>query len=119
MTRKFKLKAEARRFFNEDEKLNMEIRELAWWKEHLIRQEFLQEVSRIYVDFGHEKISSTGLKSSQLSGWNSIGEEAHFNFTVKVLEIPNKQYRDMKIPELMDEIQMVIDKFFKNSGMIE
>lgn len=109
MTQKFKLKKQARQFF--DEKYHKAIKELKYWQEEKIRSELLDEVDAVYVDYGHEHTLSSGTRCSDLSGWDS--EKAQFKFTVNILDIKNTDYEKIKVAEMMDEIQKTLNKYVK------
>ncbi len=106
---KYKLKKKARQFF--DEKFHEKIFSLEFWQKETISINLLEEVENVYVDYG---IKSSELGTS-LKGWdsNNGNPKAQFHFTVNVNEISNKNYDRVKIPELMDEMQKVLNKFFK------
>lgn len=108
---KYKLKIDARRFF--DEKHHTDVCELKYWKDHEIPIQVLDEVDRVYIDLGHEYSLSTGTKSRSISGWKNDGKEAHLNFSLKVLDIEHKEYKSINVPEVMDEIQKVVNKYFR------
>ena len=106
---KYKLKKEARQFF--DEKYHTKIYPLSIWEKELISINLLDEVENVYVDYGVK----TSPNSSNLSGWSSNdgNPKAHFEFTVNVLDIENRSYESVKVAEVIDEIQKVLNKYFK------
>lgn len=106
---KYKLKKEARQFF--EEKLHKEIKPLKFWNEETISERLLDEVDKVYVDYGIKASESR----TDLCGWSSNNGEpnAHFEFTVRVNDMPNDDYKNVKIADVMDEIQKVLNKHFK------
>ena len=107
---KYKLKKEARQFF--DENLHNEIKTKEFWEKQLISIALLDEVDRVYIDYGRR----TSQNSANLCGWssnNGIVPEAHFDFTVKVSDIDYKDYVKVKPSDLMDEMQKVLNRFFR------
>lgn len=66
----------------------------------------------VYVDYG-VKTSPNGYN---LSGWssNNGNPKAHFEFTVNVLDIEIRSYESVKVAEVIDEIQKVLNKYFKS-----
>lgn len=108
METKYKLKPEARQFFGD--KYHTQIGDLKLWKSTGIPIELLDEVELVYVQLGHERDNS-----SSLCGWSLKGPEAHFHFTIKVRDIDNTQYQEIDRAKLIDEIQKVTNRFFKNT----
>ncbi len=106
---KYKLKPEARKFFNKD--LSTQVKDLSWWNKNVIPEELLNEVGKVHVEYGHRK-SEIGIS---LSGWKGEEQEGEFLFTVKVSDMSNKDYTAVNISVVMDEIQNVLDKYFKNN----
>lgn len=108
MKRKYKLKKEARQFF--DKKYHTVIHTGKYWEELNIHENLLDEVEKVYVDYG---IRASPI-ASVISGWSSNEGEptAEFHFTLKVNDISSKKYEQVSIPELMDEMQKVVNKFF-------
>lgn len=113
MELKYKLKVNARQFFNKER--SKDINTAEWWKKHYsIPIELLDEVDMVYVDYGHLRILSSGTEVQDLHGWSSEGGKAHFEFTLKVLDLEYDKYKGVQIPKLMDEIQKVCNKYFKS-----
>lgn len=106
METKYKLKKDARQFF--DEKYHEKIQPLEYWNEITVHKNLLDEVERCYIDYGHEFGTRT-----DLSGWTSIGNKAEFRFTLNVTDINNTDYDKVNVAELMDEMQKVCNKYFK------
>ena len=106
---KYKLKKEARQFF--DEKFHEKIYPLDVWKKEVISIKLLDEVDNVYIDFGI-KSSESG---TSLQGWCSDNgnPKAHFHFTVNVTDISNSNYESVNIPHVMDEMQKMLNKYFK------
>lgn len=109
MTR-YKLKKAARQFF--DKKLHEEIKPLEFWNKKTISANLLDEVDKVYIDFGIKRSEST----TDLKGWNNNNEDpnAHFHFTVYVNDMQYVDYKNIEIAEVMDEIQKVLNVYFKN-----
>jgi hypothetical protein len=105
MTQFYKLNPDARRFF--DEKFHTQVKELKWWNEQGIPVNILDEMPAVYLTFGHERDNSTAL-----SGWDNNG--AHFHFTIKIADMSSESYNKTIVPAIMDEIQKVLDRHFKN-----
>lgn len=108
MEKKYKLKQEVRKFFTETPQKEIMTLE-DWNKNYTVCSEILEEVPRVYV---HSGISRDEGKSYSIRGWGSSPKEAHFHFTVRVQDIECKEYEEVKIPELMDEVQKVLNKYF-------
>ncbi len=106
---KYRLKKDARQFF--DEKFHDKISSLEFWEKEIISINLLDEVENVYVEYGI-KSSENG---TSLKGWgDGYGNpKAQFHFTVNVKDISCKKYDTVKIPELMDEMQKVLNRFFK------
>ena len=105
---KYKLKKEARQFF--DEKHHTNIYPIEVWKKEGIHINLLDEVDRVYIDYGIKfSESGTGLK-----GHSGEKKEAHYEFTIRVLDMDYKEYENVKVAPLMDELQKVCDRYFKN-----
>lgn len=99
----YKLKPEARVFFNEH--YAGYAKPLSYWQERTIHENLLEKAGRVCVEYGHINGNST-----DLSKWN-IGS-AEFRFTLKVFEMDHKTYDKINIPEIMDEIQKVLSRRF-------
>ena len=109
MEKLFKLKKEARQFFSDN--MAKKIAKIGFWENEKVHMNLLEQVENVYVDFGIKDSPN----SSSLSGWSSNDggtPTAEFRFTLKVADITNRQYRDVNIPDLMDAIQKVANKFF-------
>jgi hypothetical protein len=107
MTPKFRLKPEARQFF--DKKYHYSIHNLSSWKKMTIPEQLLSRVENVYIDYGLQ----TGEKGFTLSGYDSKKKEAYFEFTVRVLDTSSADYRAIDVAKLMDELQKTTNKFFK------
>jgi hypothetical protein len=106
MTTFYKLNSDARRFF--DEKYHTEVKELKWWNDQGIPINILDEMPVVYLTFGVK----TSEYSVSLSEWgNGVGK---FHFTVNVDKIDLKTQETVSRSMLMDEIQKVLDRHFKN-----
>lgn len=105
----YKLKKEARQFFPGD--LSYKTMPLERWESLIIPVNLLDEVEKVYIDFGRKDGIRTDLR-----GWSSNdgSPNAHFEFTVRVNDIENEEYKEVSIPDVMDEIQKVLNKYFKN-----
>lgn len=104
----YKLKKEAKIFFKHD--LHEKIKSIEFWNNEKIHENLLQEVDNVFVEYGIK----TSECSSQLKGWNSNdgNPKAHFHFTVHVSNIDSERYDKVSIPEMMDEMQKVVNKYF-------
>jgi len=112
MELKYKLKVDARKFF--DDKMSKEVMTLKRWNDEGIPIQILDEVPCVHVTYGHEKVSQSGLRTADLAGWRSDGNQAHFHFTVWVDEITSHEYDVIKIEKVLDKIQDVLNSHFKN-----
>lgn len=106
---RYKLKKEARQFFEEN--LHKEIKPLQFWLDERISERLLDEVDKVYINYGIK----TSESAAQLCGWSSNNGEpnAHFHFTVIVDDMSLNDYKNIEIAEVMDEIQKVLNKYFK------
>jgi len=109
METKFKLKKEARQFFNKD--LHDDISVLEYWEKKGIHKNLLEEVPLVHITYGHHDYYNNQIKSSSLSGWSK--EHSDFKFTIVLPELSNEDYHLVEIPRLMDEMQTVINSHFK------
>ena len=107
---KYKLKVEARQFFNDS--YAKEIKDKDSWKNLGIPIELLNEVNNVYIQYGHEENLSKSTVTS-LRSWDGHKQKAEFRFTIKVQDIDNENYNNCNIPKLMDEMQEVVNNFFK------
>lgn len=105
-TEKYKLKKEARQFF--DDKYSEKIYPLKTWNSEGIHINLLDKVSRVFVDYGQKRNES----STDLKSWHGSNKTAEIQFTLCVSEIDYSEYDDLDIPELMDNLQKTVDKFF-------
>jgi hypothetical protein len=103
--KKYKLKKEARDFFAD--KYHTVNETLEWWNKNLISIELLNEIPMIFVEIGRWT-SECSRNVSQFSK-----EGAIFEFTVHAPDLKVKDYEEMKTAELLDEIQKVLNKYFK------
>lgn len=106
---KYKLKKEARQFFKND--LHEKIYTLETWNKQGMPINILDEVDRVHIEYGIK----TSEHGTDLKGWSSNdgNPKGHFHFTVNVSDIDNDKYEDISVPKLMDEMQKVINSFFK------
>lgn len=110
---KYKLKVDARKFF--PEKLHEEVQDMKLWqKHHCIPIELLDEVDKVYLEFGHSYKLKSGSKTSDLCGFDNTKKKGKFHFTVNVDDFKYENYKSVKISELMDAIQKVLNTYFKN-----
>lgn len=106
--KKYRLKKEARQFF--DEKYHTEAQEVKWWKSNEIPIQLLEEVERVYVVYGHEKpLLGSGTRSWSLNGWSGEAKEAEIRFAIKIADIDHSDYESLEIEKIMDEIQKVLN----------
>jgi len=106
---KFRLKKEARQFFAESQR--NQIQEIEYWKREAIHENLLEEVECVYVERG---IKTNG--RTDISGWNS-GEgcpESRFYFTVNILDSSHPEYQQIDTIELLDTIQSAVNSFVKD-----
>lgn len=109
MDQKFKLKTEARQFF--DEKFSKEIEPARWWESHRIHLNALEAMPEVYVSYGHKSS-----KSTDLCGWSSLDHPdagSHFLFTIHFPSHSIEEYRrrENRIKDLLDQIQMLANDF--------
>jgi hypothetical protein len=112
MEPKYKLKKEARQFFD-NQKYHTTIQSLESWESSKIPIQLLDEVERCYVAYGHKEQLTKDLTTTSLSSWSQESNAAEFKFSLKVSDITIVQHNKVKIAELMDEMQKVANKFFK------
>jgi len=106
---KYRLKKEARQFFAESERNN--IQDMEYWKRETIHENLLEEVDCVYVEAG---IKVGGRKD--ISGWKSGdgSPESRFDFTVNILDSSNEEYKKINTLELLDTIQSAVNSFVKD-----
>jgi len=104
--KKYKLKPDARKFF--DEKYNTVIETIEWWNRKQFPIQLLDEVPAVFVRLGRQ----TSECSRNITQYSKDG--AVFEFTVHAPDLTIQDYEKMKTHELMDEIQKVLDKYFKD-----
>jgi len=117
MEKLYKLKKDARHFFQGStiyDDVSKDIQQQKWWDDRGIHPLLLEEVPLVYVSYGHESVSQSGTISRDLKGWSSPDKSSHYNFSIKVSDPDGKIYRDVKIEEVMDHIQLVLDNYFKS-----
>lgn len=104
----YKLKKEARQFF--EEKFHKEVKPLKYWESLIISERLLDEVDKVYIEYG-KKIGDR----TELCGWSSNDgyPVARFEFTVYVNDMSDTNYENVKVSDVMDEIQAVLNKYFK------
>lgn len=110
---KFRLKKEARQFFEQKDFIRSILPLSVWVDHHRIPEELLEIVEPVYVSYGHERISPTGVRTANLAGWSGEEKQAHFEFTVWVNDIEAEDYGNIKVAELMDEMQKVLNRYFR------
>lgn len=111
----YKLKEAARPFFGS--RKHSAVQTLERWQSEYIGRELLEECSRVHVTYGRatRRDDNGKVTSSDLSGWSSFGNIAHFDFTVHLSDVNNRDYERIEIAPLMDEIQKVLDRHFANT----
>lgn len=109
MEQKFKLKKEARAFFKEY--LGRRIQTLESWNKDNIPIQLIEKTDLCYVYFGHDEKTEDGVHT-MLNKWESDGKCADFRFTLRIDDIEYKEYNSVEIAEVMDEIQVVLNKYF-------
>lgn len=117
MEKLYKMKKDARHFFQnslEHKDHSSEIKPLKWWEENSIHPALLDEVPLVYVSYGHERVSELGTISRDLRGWSSPDKSSRYNFTIICSDPDGYIYQNIKIEEVMDQIQGVLDKYFKS-----
>jgi len=107
-----KLKKKARQFF--EIQYHKEIKPLKFWQSLNIHLNLLDEVELCYIDYGHTEKLSESATCTSLCGWTYEGNKATFRFTLNVSDIEHSQYDKVKIAEVMDEMQKVANKYFKD-----
>lgn len=107
METKYKLKKEVRTFFKKD--VANDIENADFWEDKNIPIEILDEVDLVFVDYGQKEIGG----HTSLQRWSRDGGEAHFKFTVKIIDMDNKEFNSVNIPEVMDNIQLALNAYFK------
>lgn len=112
--KKYKLKEQARQFF--DEQLHKEIESIEYWKKKEIPHQLLDEVPIVYIEYGHQENNKDGNGAivKHLNSWNGDKRVGEFRFTLKVSDIGYVQADRVNISELMDAMQGVTDRFFKD-----
>ena len=101
---KFRLKKEARQFFTDN--LSKEVKDLPYWERQGIHENLLEPVEKVFVSYGIKKNEClTGC-----SGWSC--DISHFDFTIYVQDIGYIEHDKIKVCELMDKIQKVINSYF-------
>jgi hypothetical protein len=106
---KYKLKKEARQFFHKDYEVT--IKPTEFWQKENIHENLLDKVDNVHIDYG---IASSDY-SKNLSGWNSNDGEpnARYHFTVNIDGIASRNYNQVSVPDMMDEIQKVLNRYFE------
>lgn len=107
MEPKYKLKKEVRHLFSSQ--LREEIKTLDRWHRENIGIEILDELPCVYVEYGIGKGENP--KITSLRGWGN--DKGNFHFTIVVTDLDNQEYEKVKVPEMMDEIQKVLNKYFR------
>jgi len=119
METKYRLKKEARQFF--DKKLSKEIKTLESWRKEAVTSPLLEEVELVYINYGTypKRISETSGFSASLCGHKGTEKESHFEFHVIVNDVDWKDYdkinNDSFIAKWMDEIQKVTNQLIKKA----
>ncbi len=113
--KKFKLKKEARQFFDKD--YHKEINSFEFWETLKIPLPLLDEVESVYIDYGHCDKNPNG-STTRLASWQSDGKSAQYRFTVHVQDINLTEYASVNISELMDEMQKVVKGFLIHTGAL-
>jgi len=106
---KYKLKVKARRFFPE---MSKDVEKIEFWKKNVIPIQLLDEVDLVYIEYGQKACSG---EKRALEGWSLTPLKAQFTFTLKVMDVEYNDYNKINIPELMDKIQIVVNRFFKKA----
>lgn len=112
MEKKFKLKSEARQFFDED--LHQDIEPLSFWKEKMIHERLLNEVERVYVVLGHSSKLQSGANYKSIAGWSQEQGEAHYHFTLKIRDVAAEDYYKIDKTKLLEEIQESINNYVRS-----
>jgi hypothetical protein len=110
---KYKLKIAARQFF--DKKFHDKVEPLDYWHDRFINATLLDEVEKVFVELGHQVDDVR----TDISGWRSNHNEpkALFYFTVNVMDITSREYDQINRAEVLDEIQAVLNRYFKESSL--
>lgn len=114
MEKKYKLKTAALQFFSE--KYHTEINTLFWWNNLTVGKNLLDEVDRCYLYYGHIKELSKNTTMTSCKGWDSTKNngQARFDFSLYITDIEKNQFEDIKTRELMDKIQLTVNKHISN-----
>jgi hypothetical protein len=112
MEAKYKLKKEARQFF--DSKYHTAIYPLSIWQKEGIPIQLLEEVQRVHIQSGHKKECSDGTEYTNISSWNKDrNHSSEFMFTVHVKDVKCSEHDKISVAEMMDEMQRVLNRYFK------
>ena len=103
---KYRLKKEAREFF--EKHYHTDIKSIESWKSCCIPRQLLEKVENVYIDYGiWENPNTLSIKS-----WDRRNG-GKFEFTVYVNDMTNEEYKNVNMSEVMDEIQKVLNNYFK------
>jgi predicted RNA-binding protein with TRAM domain len=105
---KYRLKKEARQFFKKD--LSENVKPIEFWVSKNIHENLLEETEKVYVEYG--KWASDVSKS--LKSHDGNNKLAALEFTVFITDCPSDVYNDIPVPKVMDEIQKVLNRYFKD-----
>jgi hypothetical protein len=105
---KYRLKKEARQFF--DDKFHRYAEPMKFWTNHKIHRNLLEEVELVHIEYGHLEKADKNSQIIDLCSWEN--NEAVFRFILRVNEINNYKFDAVKIAELMDEMQKVVNGYF-------
>ena len=106
--KRYRLKKEARQFFKD--KYHTGVNSFEYWKQNNIPIEVLEEVEKVYLKYGVK----TSEAAASLCGLDHGEKLAHFEFTVIVEDITHKEYESVDTSEMMDNIQKVLNRYFKS-----
>ena len=100
---RYKLHKDARQFFL---KFFDKTEPIDWWTKQGVPIEVLVEAPKVHVLYGHKIDNTTILKK-----WRN--KKTQMNFTVVVDDTELKEHDNIRISDVMDHIQNVLDKYFK------
>lgn len=117
MEKKYKLKKEARQFF--DSKLHKEVNSHDFWIKNAVTTPLLEEVGIVHIEYGSfPKELGKGSKSTSLCGHDGNKKLSHFEFTVYVNGMDWQQYEQVNdstfLAKWMDELQKTTDKLIQS-----
>lgn len=115
MEKKYRITEKALPYF--DNKYASKIQSKSTWINNNVSVLALEEVEDCYISFGIDKGNSV----THLSGWSSLDNTFHLDFTINFTDADHAQYisinNDLKIRSLMDEIQRLCSEFYNENRL--